>query len=59
MTSNLAGLSKRGNALRVMAEAVRWGQAWCARVNTISPGIVLTALANDELTGPAGRATGA
>jgi len=29
-------LSKRGNALRVMAEAVRWGKRG-ARVNTISP----------------------
>jgi NAD(P)-dependent dehydrogenase (short-subunit alcohol dehydrogenase family) len=29
-------LSKRGNALRVMAEAVRWGRRG-ARVNTISP----------------------
>lgn len=44
-------LSKRGNALRVMAEAVRWGQrgAW---VNTISPGIVITPLAKAELNGP-------
>ena len=33
-------LSKRGNALRVMAEAVRWGKRG-ARVNTISPGIVM------------------
>jgi NAD(P)-dependent dehydrogenase (short-subunit alcohol dehydrogenase family) len=46
-------LSKRGNSLRVMAEAVRWGQRG-ARVNTISPGIIITPLANDELTGPRG-----
>jgi len=46
-------LSKRGNALRVMAEAVRWGQRG-ARVNTISPGIIITPLANDELNGPRG-----
>lgn len=46
-------LSKRGNALRVMAEAVRWGRRG-ARVNTISPGIIITPLANDELTGPRG-----
>jgi len=46
-------LSKRGNSLRVMAEAVRWGKRG-ARVNTISPGIVITPLARDELTGPRG-----
>jgi NAD(P)-dependent dehydrogenase (short-subunit alcohol dehydrogenase family) len=47
-------LSKRGNALRVMAEAVRWGKRG-ARVNTISPGIIFTPLAKDELTGPRGE----
>jgi NAD(P)-dependent dehydrogenase (short-subunit alcohol dehydrogenase family) len=46
-------LSKRGNSLRVMAEAVRWGKRG-ARVNTISPGIIMTPLAKDELTGPRG-----
>jgi NAD(P)-dependent dehydrogenase (short-subunit alcohol dehydrogenase family) len=46
-------LSKRGNSLRVMAEAVRWGRRG-ARVNTISPGIIITPLANDELNGPRG-----
>jgi NAD(P)-dependent dehydrogenase (short-subunit alcohol dehydrogenase family) len=46
-------LAKRGNALRTMAEAVRWGQRG-ARVNTISPGIIITPLAVDELTGPRG-----
>jgi NAD(P)-dependent dehydrogenase (short-subunit alcohol dehydrogenase family) len=46
-------LAKRGNSLRVMAEAVRWGKRG-ARVNTISPGIIFTPLANDELTGPRG-----
>jgi len=47
-------LSKRGNVLRVMAEAVRWG-ARGARVNSISPGIIMTPLANDELKGPRGE----
>ena len=47
-------LAKRGNSLRVMAEAVRWGKRG-ARVNTISPGIVMTPLAKDELTGPRGE----
>lgn len=46
-------LSKRGNVLRVMAEAVRWG-ARGARINAISPGIVMTPLAKDELAGPRG-----
>jgi NAD(P)-dependent dehydrogenase (short-subunit alcohol dehydrogenase family) len=47
-------LAKRGNSLRVMAEAVRWGKRG-ARVNTISPGIIITPLAHDELTGPRGE----
>jgi NAD(P)-dependent dehydrogenase (short-subunit alcohol dehydrogenase family) len=47
-------LAKRGNSVRVMAEAVRWGERG-ARVNTISPGIVMTPLAKDELTGPRGE----
>jgi len=46
-------ISKRGNSLRVMAEAVRWGKRG-ARVNTISPGIIMTPLAKDELSGPRG-----
>ena len=46
-------LSKRGNSLRVMAEAVRWGRRG-ARINTISPGIIITPLARDELSGPRG-----
>lgn len=46
-------LSKRGNVLRVMAEAVRWGNRG-ARVNAISPGIIITPLAREELAGPRG-----
>jgi NAD(P)-dependent dehydrogenase (short-subunit alcohol dehydrogenase family) len=46
-------LAERANALRVMAEAVRWARRG-ARVNTISPGIIFTPLAKDELTGPRG-----
>ncbi len=47
-------LSKRGNSLRVKAEAVRWGKRG-ARLNTISPGIIFTPLARDELNGPRGE----
>ena len=47
-------LSKRANSLRVRAEAVRWGKRQ-ARVNAISPGIIITPLARDELTGPRGE----
>lgn len=47
-------ISKRGNSLRVMAEAVRWGRRG-ARINTISPGIIMTPLARDELMGPRGE----
>jgi NAD(P)-dependent dehydrogenase (short-subunit alcohol dehydrogenase family) len=36
-----------------MAEAVGWGERG-ARINTISPGIIITPLANDELKGPCG-----
>ena len=46
-------LSKRGNALRVAAEAVRWGKRG-ARINTISPGIIITPLVKDELAGERG-----
>src|SRR5579871_1328006 len=47
-------LAKRGNSLRVMAEALHWGKRG-ARINTISPGIVMTPLAKDELSGPRGE----
>lgn len=46
-------VSKRANSLRVRAEAVRWGERG-AGVNTISPGIVITPLARDELAGSNG-----
>jgi NAD(P)-dependent dehydrogenase (short-subunit alcohol dehydrogenase family) len=46
-------VSKRGNSLRVMAEAVRWGKRG-ARVNTIGPGIICTPLTKEELAGPLG-----
>ena len=46
--------SKRCNVLRVMAEAVKWGKRG-ATLNSISPGIIMTPLANDELKGPRGE----
>ena len=46
--------SKRCNVLRVMYEATRWGHRG-ATVNSISPGIIITPLANDELHGPRGE----
>jgi NAD(P)-dependent dehydrogenase (short-subunit alcohol dehydrogenase family) len=51
---NAYQIAKRGNSLRVRAEAVRWSKRG-ARVNTISPGIIMTPLANDELSGPRGE----
>ena len=46
-------LAKRCNEKRVMAEAVKWGQRG-ARINSISPGIIVTPLAIDEFNGPRG-----
>lgn len=46
-------LSKRCNVKRVMAEAVKWGERR-ARINSISPGIIVTPLAVDEFNGPRG-----
>lgn len=45
--------AKRCNVLRVASEAVKWGKKG-SRVNSISPGIIITPLANDELNGPRG-----
>ena len=47
-------LSKRCNCLRVMYESGNWGKRG-ARLNSISPGIIITPLANDELNGPRGE----
>ena len=46
-------LAKRCNEKRVMMEAVRWGERG-ARINSISPGIIVTPLAIDEFNGPRG-----
>lgn len=47
-------LAKRCNEKRVMAESVKWG-ARGARINSISPGIIVTPLAVDEFNGPRGE----
>lgn len=46
-------MAKRCNEKRVMSEAVKWGEKG-ARINSISPGIVVTPLAIDEFNGPRG-----
>jgi len=46
-------LAKRCNEKRVMFEACRWGEK-NARINSISPGIIVTPLAIDEFNGPRG-----
>lgn len=46
-------MAKRCNVKRVMAQAITWG-ARGARINSISPGIVVTPLALDEFNGPRG-----
>jgi NAD(P)-dependent dehydrogenase (short-subunit alcohol dehydrogenase family) len=46
-------MAKRCNVKRVMAEAVKWGERG-ARINSISPGIIVTPLAIDEFNGPRG-----
>ena len=47
-------LAKRCNVKRVMSEAVRWGERG-ARLNSISPGIIVTPLALDEFSGVRGE----
>ena len=47
-------IAKRCNVKRVMAEAVKWGERG-ARINSISPGIIVTPLALDEFNGPRGE----
>jgi NAD(P)-dependent dehydrogenase (short-subunit alcohol dehydrogenase family) len=47
-------MAKRCNVKRVMAEAVKWGERG-ARVNSISPGIIVTPLAIDEFNGVRGE----
>ena len=46
-------LAKRCNVKRVMGEAPKWGKHG-ARINSVSPGIIVTPLAIDEFNGPRG-----
>ena len=46
-------MAKRCNEKRVMYESVKWGEKG-ARINSISPGIIVTPLAIDEFNGPRG-----
>jgi NAD(P)-dependent dehydrogenase (short-subunit alcohol dehydrogenase family) len=47
-------MAKRCNVKRVMFESIRWGEK-DARINSISPGIIVTPLAIDEFNGPRGE----
>ena len=46
-------MAKRCNEKRAMAQSVKWGEKG-ARINSISPGIIVTPLAIDEFNGPRG-----
>lgn len=46
-------MAKRCNEKRVMSESVKWGEK-SARINSFSPGIIVTPLALDEFNGPRG-----
>jgi NAD(P)-dependent dehydrogenase (short-subunit alcohol dehydrogenase family) len=47
--------AKRANHLRVAAAASQWGRRG-ARINSISPGVIATAMGRQELSGPSGDA---
>jgi NAD(P)-dependent dehydrogenase (short-subunit alcohol dehydrogenase family) len=47
-------VAKRGNVLRVAAESLRWGRRR-ARLNSISPGVISTAMGREELEGSSGQ----
>lgn len=48
MPDGAYGISKQGNILRVQAESLHWAKRG-ARINSISPGIIITPLALHEL----------
>jgi NAD(P)-dependent dehydrogenase (short-subunit alcohol dehydrogenase family) len=47
-------VAKRANQLRVAAASVAWGRRG-ARVNSVSPGVIVTPMGNAELDGPSGE----
>jgi NAD(P)-dependent dehydrogenase (short-subunit alcohol dehydrogenase family) len=49
------GYAKRANHLRVQSASLTWGRRG-ARVNAISPGIIITPLAQEEMSGPGAAA---
>ncbi|MGV9672272.1 SDR family oxidoreductase [Gordonia sp. NPDC003504] len=49
------GIAKQANHIRVRAAARTWG-ARGARINSISPGVIATAMGQEELAGPSGEA---
>jgi NAD(P)-dependent dehydrogenase (short-subunit alcohol dehydrogenase family) len=53
-TQEAYGYAKRANQLRVAAAANAWG-ARGARINSISPGVISTAMGRQELAGESGR----
>lgn len=44
-------ISKRANIVRVQASAATWGQKG-ARINSVSPGLISTAMGHQEMQGP-------
>ncbi|KAH8422709.1 uncharacterized protein LDX57_000463 [Aspergillus melleus] len=49
-TMSAYGISKRGNILRVQAACYEWGQRG-ARINSVSPGVILTAMSERAMQG--------
>ena len=47
-------VAKRANLLRVAAQSLTWGRRG-ARLNSISPGVISTAMGRSELSGPHGE----
>lgn len=47
-------IAKQANIVRVAAESVRWGRRG-ARLNSVSPGVISTAMGRNELSGPHGE----